>query len=139
MLDRRWASLTVRQALVWRNRLTLAEHAVAVQPDNPAARSSYAGALIREGRIDEAIVQLEHVMRIMPNEYTKELIERLRKMHEMRTAEIRTNPNDECKMLVVIRHSDLIRISGFVFRILQRSDLTSRIASARVSAMLNRL
>jgi len=70
--------MTVRQSLVWRNRLTLAEHAVKVQPDNPAARSSYAGALRREGRIDEAIVQLEYVMKIMPNDYTKELIERLR-------------------------------------------------------------
>jgi hypothetical protein len=71
-------TMTVRQSLVWRNRLTLAEHAVKVQPDNPAARSSYAGALIREGRIDEAIVQLEHVMKMMPNDYTKDLIARLR-------------------------------------------------------------
>jgi protein O-mannosyl-transferase len=70
--------MTVRQSLVWRNRLTLAEHAVKVQPDNPAARSSYAGALMRQGRIDEAIVQLQHVMTIMPNEGTKELIEQLR-------------------------------------------------------------
>ena len=70
--------MTVRQSLVWRNRLTLAEHAVKVQPDNPAARSSYAGALMRQGRIDEAIMQLQHVMTIMPNEGTKELIEQLR-------------------------------------------------------------
>ena len=69
---------TALQARVWRNRLTLYAHAVAVQPDNPAARSSYAGALIRENRIDEAIVQLEEVMKIMPNEYTRELLERLR-------------------------------------------------------------
>ena len=58
--------------------MTLAEHAVKVQPDSPAARSSYAGALIRAGRFDEAIVQLEHVMRIMPNDHTRELVERLR-------------------------------------------------------------
>jgi hypothetical protein len=69
---------TVRQASFWRSRLTLAEHHVAVQPNNPLARSVYAGTLIRENRIDEAIVQLEHVMRIMPNEETKKLIERLR-------------------------------------------------------------
>jgi cytochrome c-type biogenesis protein CcmH/NrfG len=70
--------MTMRQALVWRNRLTLYAHAVAVQPDNPAARSSYAGALIRANRIEDAIVQLEQVMRIMPNDYTRELLERLR-------------------------------------------------------------
>jgi hypothetical protein len=93
ILSRRWNRVTVGiatillislgvattlQARVWRNRLTLYAHAVAVQPDNPAARSSYAGALIRENRIDEAIAQLEHVMKIMPNDYTRELIERLR-------------------------------------------------------------
>ena len=86
---------TVRQSLVWRNRLTLAEHAVKVQPDNPAARSSYAGALIRAGRIDEAIAQLEHVMRIMPNEHTKGLIERLRGKSETRNQKPESNPNDE--------------------------------------------
>ena len=93
LMSRRWSRATVAvaavllivlgvrsasQARVWRNRLTLSAHAVAVQPDNPAARSSYAGALIRENRIDEAIVQLEHVMRIMPNDYTAELLARLR-------------------------------------------------------------
>jgi len=75
---------TMKQARVWRNRLTLYAHAVAVQPNNPAARSSYAGALIRENRVDEAIEQLEQVMRIMPNDYTKELIERLRRNDEIR-------------------------------------------------------
>jgi hypothetical protein len=69
---------TIKQARVWRNRLTLYAHAVAVQPNNPAARSSYAGALIRENRIEEAIAQLEQVMVIMPNDYTRDLIERLR-------------------------------------------------------------
>jgi cytochrome c-type biogenesis protein CcmH/NrfG len=75
---------TALQARVWRNRLTLYAHAVAVQPDNPAARSSYAGALIREDRVDEAIAQLEEVMKIMPNDYTRELIERLRRNDEIR-------------------------------------------------------
>ena len=86
---------TIQQARVWRNRLTLYAHAVAVQPNNPAARSSYAGALIRENRIDEAIVQLEQVMRIMPNEYTRELIERLRRNDEIRNQKSESNPNGE--------------------------------------------
>ncbi|MEA2735066.1 MAG: protein O-mannosyl-transferase, partial [Humisphaera sp.] len=83
---------SMSQARVWRNRLTLAQHAVAVQPANPAARSSYAGALIRENRIDEAIVQLEEVMRIMPNDYTADLLVRLRASTRPVTTRPTTSP-----------------------------------------------
>ena len=67
-----------QQARVWRDRLTLLAHAVAVTPDYPVARRAYAGALLEENRIAEAIVQLEHVMRVAPDETTRELVSQLR-------------------------------------------------------------
>jgi hypothetical protein len=69
---------TASQARVWRDRLTLLAHAVAVTPDYPVARRAYAGALLEENRIAEAIVQLEHVMRVAPDETTRELVSQLR-------------------------------------------------------------
>jgi hypothetical protein len=93
LMSRRWDRVTVRvasvlliaigamtmmQARVWRDRLALTAHSVAVLPNSPGAHSAYAGALIRANRIDEAIVQLDEVMRLMPNDQTKELLERLR-------------------------------------------------------------
>jgi hypothetical protein len=70
--------LAFRQALVWENRVTLYGHLVVTRPNDPSAHSVYAGALIRAGRFDDAIEQLETVMRLMPNDDTRALIERLR-------------------------------------------------------------
>ena len=93
LTSRRWDRLTVavasaillmlgvlafRQATVWENRVTLYGHLVAVRPDDPSAHSVYAGALKRAGRLDEAIEQLEIVMRLMPNDDTRALLEQWR-------------------------------------------------------------
>jgi len=106
LMSRRWNGVTVSiativlialgaattmQTRVWRDRLTLAAHGVAVLPDNPGARSAYAGALIRADRIEEAIAQLEEVMRHMPNDHTRELLERLR---ERKKVEPQTNADE---------------------------------------------
>ena len=43
------------------------DEALAIEPTDPQARTNLAGALLRDGRIDEAIAELEEVLRVTPD------------------------------------------------------------------------
>jgi Flp pilus assembly protein TadD len=43
------------------------EQALAIAPTDPQARTNLAGALVRDGRLDEAIAELEQVLRVTPD------------------------------------------------------------------------
>ena len=43
------------------------DNGLAIEPDDPQARTNRAGALLREGRLDEAIADLEEVLRVTPD------------------------------------------------------------------------
>jgi protein O-mannosyl-transferase len=49
-----WAMLSHRQAEVWRNELTLWDHARTIEPRSRIARGNYAAALAKHGHLDEA-------------------------------------------------------------------------------------
>ena len=63
-----WAVLTWRQCLVWRDGLTLFEHAVAVTRDNFAAHDNLGVELDRRGRAAEALAQYREALRIRPGD-----------------------------------------------------------------------
>jgi tetratricopeptide (TPR) repeat protein len=60
------AGLSARQALVWHDSITLWAHAVAVDPASPRARTGLGTALLRAGRVDEALPQLREAVRVAP-------------------------------------------------------------------------
>jgi thioredoxin-like negative regulator of GroEL len=43
------------------------EAALAIAPSDPQARTNLAGALVRDGRVDDAIAQLERVLTTTPD------------------------------------------------------------------------
>ncbi len=59
--------LTRLQALTWENGGTLAQHSIAVDPNNFFAHSSYASYLVNLRRLDEARKECEATLRLNPN------------------------------------------------------------------------
>jgi len=56
------ATLTANQTLVWRDTVTLFEHAVAVTGRNPVARLSLAGELVEDGQLEQARSEAEQAL-----------------------------------------------------------------------------
>jgi hypothetical protein len=56
------AFLTAKQTLVWRDTVTLFDHAVAVTGRNPVARLSLAGELIDDGELERAHSEVEQAL-----------------------------------------------------------------------------
>ncbi|HXG09944.1 MAG TPA: tetratricopeptide repeat protein, partial [Gemmataceae bacterium] len=50
----------------WRNSLTLWEHAIRVDPDNPRAHANLGSLLFDQGRVDEAVEHLERSVQLDP-------------------------------------------------------------------------
>ena len=63
-----WAFITWRQCPVWRDGLTLFEHAAAVTRDNFVAHDNLGVELDRRGRADEALAQYREALRIRPGD-----------------------------------------------------------------------
>ncbi|MGH7180103.1 MAG: hypothetical protein ACREJC_22185, partial [Tepidisphaeraceae bacterium] len=59
-------ALTIRQAGVWRDSVTLLRHAVAVNPDSAGARNNLGRALGEAGSLDQAEEQFRAAMRLAP-------------------------------------------------------------------------
>jgi tetratricopeptide (TPR) repeat protein len=55
------------QARLWRDNVTIFEHAVNATPNNFGAHNLLGAALVREGKIDEAIAQFRRAIAIEPN------------------------------------------------------------------------
>jgi len=58
--------VTVRQVPVWKDTRTLFEHALAVTGENPVAHEKLGEALLQQGKVPQAIAQLEAALRIVP-------------------------------------------------------------------------
>jgi hypothetical protein len=58
--------LSTRQALVWRNSVTLARHGTQINPEDPDAHNTLAGALDRAGEKNAAIAEYWQAIRISP-------------------------------------------------------------------------
>jgi tetratricopeptide (TPR) repeat protein len=58
------------QVKYWQNSITLYEHAVEVTKDNSLMHNNYGVALLKKGRLDEAIEHFSEVLRINPRDYT---------------------------------------------------------------------
>jgi len=56
------ATLTAKQTLVWRDTVTLFEHAIAVTGRNPVARLSLAGELVEDGQLEQARSEAEQAL-----------------------------------------------------------------------------
>lgn len=63
-----WAVLTWRQCFVWRDGLTLFEHAVSVTQDNFVAHDNLGVELDQRGRPEEALAQYREALRIRPGD-----------------------------------------------------------------------
>ena len=63
-----WCVLTWRQCLVWRDGLSLFEHAVRVTHDNFVAQDNLGVELDRRGRPDEALTHYREALRIEPGD-----------------------------------------------------------------------
>jgi protein O-mannosyl-transferase len=63
-----WAALTWRQCLVWRDGLTLFQHAVEVTQGNFVAHDNLGVELDRRGRADEALAHYREALRIRPGD-----------------------------------------------------------------------
>jgi tetratricopeptide (TPR) repeat protein len=63
-----WALLTWRQCEVWRDGLTLFQHAVAVTDGNFVAHDNLGVELDRRGRADEALAEYREALRIRPSD-----------------------------------------------------------------------
>ena len=61
-----------RQTAVWKNTITLFEHALTVTTDNPVAHNVLANFLAKQGRLDEAIPHFEEASRIQPDYETSD-------------------------------------------------------------------
>lgn len=60
-------TLTRQQLMVWRNSITLFEHALKVTRDNPIAHYNLAAALVQQNRPAEALPHYEAVLKLRPN------------------------------------------------------------------------
>ncbi|HKE10917.1 MAG TPA: tetratricopeptide repeat protein [Myxococcota bacterium] len=56
------AFVTAKQTLVWRDTVTLFEHAIAVTGRNPVARLSLAGELVEDGQLEQARSEAEQAL-----------------------------------------------------------------------------
>jgi tetratricopeptide (TPR) repeat protein len=61
------SALTWRQVAFWRDSATLFGHTLLVTTDNYVVHNNFGGALMREGRVDEAIAHFEEARRIRPD------------------------------------------------------------------------
>lgn len=62
------AGIAFKQVGYWRDGVTLMQHSLAATGDNPFARSILGDALLAESRVDEALEQYEHAIRLAPRE-----------------------------------------------------------------------
>jgi protein O-mannosyl-transferase len=62
--------LTWRQIGFWRNSNDLWTHTLAVTTNNKVAETNLSGALVEEGRLDEAIPHFENILRMDPQDAT---------------------------------------------------------------------
>ena len=60
-------ALTRQQLRYWKDGVTLFQHALAVTENNYLARKAFADELDMKGRIDEAILQYQEVLRLEPD------------------------------------------------------------------------
>ncbi len=60
------ATLSWRQTYVWRDSAALWAHVLQVEPDSPVARNNFGNVLMRDGRVDEAIVHYRAAVAVKP-------------------------------------------------------------------------
>ena len=56
-----------KQTACWRDSETLWTHSLACAADNEVARDNLGAALLRKGKVDDAIFQFQHALQIDPN------------------------------------------------------------------------